>query len=244
MGSAALPAGLLAGGDHHAGDRRLPELRLLPRAVGAGGVFQPVRRPAGDRQQRLPVGTDRRDELRRPGGLAEFRRPARFRSRFRRVPGGAVSAGGGSQHRAGQGDPDQDAGRDGLQPHHGGRRESGADRICRAGPGGRVLHVTDRHQPSRGGPGQHRACPAVRQCRAAELPGRTACRAARPPRNWSTAFLRPPLYSTQYWRAFGTVYTALYRPAARSVELCWPDRRWVRHFDDQDASFDVVLQPS
>ncbi|MET0965223.1 MAG: C45 family peptidase [Nakamurella sp.] len=59
-----------------------------------------------------------------------------------------------------------------------------------------------------------------------------------------TAFLRPPLYSTQYWRAFGTVYTALYRPAAGVVELCWPDRRWVRHFDDADASFDVVLQPS
>ena len=58
------------------------------------------------------------------------------------------------------------------------------------------------------------------------------------------AFLRPPLYSTQYWRAFGTVYTALYRPADGSVELCWPDRRWVRHFDDLDASFDVVLQPS
>ena len=58
-----------------------------------------------------------------------------------------------------------------------------------------------------------------------------------------SAFLRPPLYSTHYWRAFGTVYTALYRPAAGCVELCWPDRRWVRHFDDEDASFDVVLQP-
>ena len=58
------------------------------------------------------------------------------------------------------------------------------------------------------------------------------------------AFLRPPLYSTHYWRAFGTVYTALYRPAAGSVELCWPDRRWVRHFDDEDASFAVVLRPS
>ncbi|MET0862838.1 MAG: C45 family peptidase [Nakamurella sp.] len=58
------------------------------------------------------------------------------------------------------------------------------------------------------------------------------------------AFLRPPLYSTQYWRAFGTVYTALYRPATGSVEMCWPDRRWVRHFDDGDSSFPVVLKPS
>jgi predicted choloylglycine hydrolase len=58
------------------------------------------------------------------------------------------------------------------------------------------------------------------------------------------AFLRPPLYSTHYWRAFGTVYTALYRPADSSVELCWPDRRWRRTFDDGDATFDVVLRPS
>ena len=58
------------------------------------------------------------------------------------------------------------------------------------------------------------------------------------------SFLRPPLYSTHYWRAFGTVYTALYRPADRSVELCWPDRRWIRRFDDPDATFDVVLRPS
>lgn len=58
------------------------------------------------------------------------------------------------------------------------------------------------------------------------------------------AFLRPPLLSTHYWRAFGTVYTALYRPSHRTVELCWPDRRWVRRFDDPDATFDLVLQPS
>jgi predicted choloylglycine hydrolase len=59
-----------------------------------------------------------------------------------------------------------------------------------------------------------------------------------------SAFLKPPLHSSHYWRAFGTVYTALYRPAAGSVELCWPDRRWTRHFDDPDSAFDVVLQPS
>ncbi len=57
-------------------------------------------------------------------------------------------------------------------------------------------------------------------------------------------FLEPPLYSTHYWRAFGTVYTALYRPQAGTVELHWPDRRWVRSFEDPDATFDVVLRPS
>jgi predicted choloylglycine hydrolase len=64
------------------------------------------------------------------------------------------------------------------------------------------------------------------------------------PNDLAAAFLRPPLYSTHYWRAFGTVYTALYRPAAGTVELCWPDRRWVRGFDDPDATFDVVLMPT
>ena len=58
------------------------------------------------------------------------------------------------------------------------------------------------------------------------------------------AFLRPPLYSTHYWRAFGTVYTALYRPAQGSVQLSWPDRRWIRRFDDPDDTFDIVLYPS
>lgn len=59
-----------------------------------------------------------------------------------------------------------------------------------------------------------------------------------------SAFLKPPLYSSHYWRAFGTVYTALYRPGAGTVQLSWPDRHWVRHFNDPDASFDVVLNPS
>ena len=58
------------------------------------------------------------------------------------------------------------------------------------------------------------------------------------------AFLQPPLHSTHYWRAFGTVYTALYRPASGVVELHWPDRQWRRAFDDPDDTFDVVLNPS
>ena len=123
VGPAAFPARLLAGGDRRAGGRGLPELRLLPRVVGAGGVFQPIRRPAGDRQQRLPVGADRRDEFRRAGGVAELRRPARFRAGFRGVAGGPVPAGGRVQHRAGEGDPGPDAGGDGLQPDDRRRRQ-------------------------------------------------------------------------------------------------------------------------
>jgi len=57
-------------------------------------------------------------------------------------------------------------------------------------------------------------------------------------------FLQPPLHSAHYRRAFGTVYTALYRPAEGCLDLVWPDRRWRRTFDDPDATFDVVLLPS
>ena len=40
------------------------------------------------------------------------------------------------------------------------------------------------------------------------------------------AFLRPPLYSTAFDDGFGTLYTAAYRPLARSFELHWPNRTW------------------
>jgi predicted choloylglycine hydrolase len=56
-------------------------------------------------------------------------------------------------------------------------------------------------------------------------------------------FLQPPLHSPHYRRAFGTVYTALYRPADGVLELCWPDRRWGRRFDDPDDTVDIVLRP-
>ena len=81
VGSAALPARVLAGGADRAADRAVPELRLLPRSLGAGGLFQRLPRAAGDRQQRLPVGPAGRDERRRPGGVAQLRRPPRVRAR-------------------------------------------------------------------------------------------------------------------------------------------------------------------
>ncbi|MGJ7038746.1 hypothetical protein J2Y63_002001 [Shinella sp. BE166] len=30
-------------------------------------------------------------------------------------------------------------------------------------------------------------------------------------------FLRPPVYQTSYWRGYGTLYTALYRPLDASA---------------------------
>ncbi len=42
--------------------------------------------------------------------------------------------------------------------------------------------------------------------------------------DWCRRFLSPPLYSTQYARSFGTLYTALYRPGAAGFSLIWPGR--------------------
>ena len=114
----------------------------------------------------------------------------------------------------------------------------------RAGSGGGVQLVTDRDQPPRRSipdsieHAERYASVERRDCLVDVLSGRPTADAL------VDAFLRPPLLSTHYWRAFGTVYTALYRPSHRTVELCWPDRRWVRRFDDPDATFDLVLQPS
>ena len=56
------------------------------------------------------------------------------------------------------------------------------------------------------------------------------------------AFLRPPLHSTEYGRAFGTLYTAVYRPTEGVVEYVWPGDRWRRGFDSPDDTKTVVLE--
>ncbi|MCV6587291.1 MAG: C45 family autoproteolytic acyltransferase/hydrolase [Marinibacterium sp.] len=40
------------------------------------------------------------------------------------------------------------------------------------------------------------------------------------------AFLRPPLYSTEFRSGFGTLYTAVYHPDQIRMSLRWPDARW------------------
>jgi predicted choloylglycine hydrolase len=50
------------------------------------------------------------------------------------------------------------------------------------------------------------------------------------------AFLRPPLYNTSYADAFGTLYTAVYRPALGAVDYVWPRSAWRRHFGSPDAT--------
>ena len=55
------------------------------------------------------------------------------------------------------------------------------------------------------------------------------------------AFLRPPLRSAEYEEAFGTLYTAIYRPADGTVEYRWPTDRWLRDFDSPEEVKTVML---
>jgi hypothetical protein len=55
-------------------------------------------------------------------------------------------------------------------------------------------------------------------------------------------FLKAPLYSQQYFRSFGTLYTAAYEVARGSVQIIWPSKQVeasFERFDEQDV--DVVL---
>ncbi len=40
------------------------------------------------------------------------------------------------------------------------------------------------------------------------------------------ALLVPPLYQSAFLRGYGTLYSAVYRPADGTIELLWPQQRW------------------
>ena len=61
------------------------------------------------------------------------------------------------------------------------------------------------------------------------------------PADLAAAFLADPLYNREYSRSFGTLYTALYRPAEMVAEFIWPGQSWRRGFDDPDGTRQVVL---
>jgi predicted choloylglycine hydrolase len=56
------------------------------------------------------------------------------------------------------------------------------------------------------------------------------------------AFLRDPLRSTAFSQAFGTLYTAIYRPDEHSVQYRWPGTSWTRTFDSPNATVELVLR--
>jgi predicted choloylglycine hydrolase len=58
------------------------------------------------------------------------------------------------------------------------------------------------------------------------------------------AFLEPPLYSTDYDDGFGTLYTAVYRPAAAAVEYRWPGLRWDQSCGAFEEGIRAIRLPS
>jgi predicted choloylglycine hydrolase len=58
------------------------------------------------------------------------------------------------------------------------------------------------------------------------------------------AFLRPPLHSKAYERGYGTLYTAIYRPARGEVEYRWPDISWAFSFADFGEGVRRIHLPS
>jgi predicted choloylglycine hydrolase len=62
------------------------------------------------------------------------------------------------------------------------------------------------------------------------------------PGAFADAFLRAPLFSTAYASGFGTLYTAVYRPAEGLAEYRWPAFAWTRSFDAfEDAGHTEML---
>ena len=55
-----------------------------------------------------------------------------------------------------------------------------------------------------------------------------------------SAFLQPPLYNTAYASAFGTMYTAAYRPDLGVVDYAWPGSTWRRGFGSPDGTHAAV----
>lgn len=55
-------------------------------------------------------------------------------------------------------------------------------------------------------------------------------------------FLKPPLYSQQYLRGFGTLYTAVYDVVKGQVKIIWPDKQVGASFKKfEEQKVDVIL---
>ena len=58
--------------------------------------------------------------------------------------------------------------------------------------------------------------------------------------SFAAAFLHSPLYSTEYERGLGTLYTAVYRPNTGDAEYRWPRLVWRHSFRDFDEGTRTV----
>jgi predicted choloylglycine hydrolase len=60
----------------------------------------------------------------------------------------------------------------------------------------------------------------------------------------TTALLQPPLFQTSYRRGYGTLYSAVYQPTDRRVELLWQDQRWQQSVLAPHAGEREIVFPS
>nr|WP_191285900.1 C45 family peptidase [Aliiroseovarius zhejiangensis] len=64
-----------------------------------------------------------------------------------------------------------------------------------------------------------------------------------PQEKFINSFLRPPLYSTAFTQGFGTLYTAVYRPRKRKLDIHWPKARWELHLDNFQGGARQIFTP-
>tara|TARA_R110002110_G_scaffold13596_6_gene64791 strand:- start:3011 stop:3982 length:972 start_codon:yes stop_codon:yes gene_type:complete len=64
-----------------------------------------------------------------------------------------------------------------------------------------------------------------------------------PEEKFINAFLKPPLYSTAFGAGFGTLYTAVYRPRKKQMELRWPGTIWPLSLNEFVEGAREVLVP-
>ncbi len=54
------------------------------------------------------------------------------------------------------------------------------------------------------------------------------------------AFLQPPLYNTRFTEGFGTLYTAIYRPAEGTMQIRWPNEEVSQSFTDFQELYRLI----
>lgn len=53
-------------------------------------------------------------------------------------------------------------------------------------------------------------------------------------------FLKPPLYNTDFRKGFGTLYTSVYHPNKKKVQLLWPSKKHTFSFDNFEEKKIVI----
>jgi predicted choloylglycine hydrolase len=107
----------------------------------------------------------------------------------------------------------------------------------------RVFPAATNHQGTVEWPEQAKATRTIeREQRIVELLGDRAVTQEA----FADEFLRAPLFSTAYASGFGTLYTAVYRPAAGVAEYRWPAFTWTRSFDafKEDSHSETLAEGS